>query len=590
MNYVITQPDSLVSATSDMQGLGAAIREATAAAASPTTKLIRMAADEVSAAVTSLFSEHAQLYQELSNEAAVFHEQFARSLSAAAGAYVAAESANTTLAQQALSAASTPAANTLALVMGPSYVTIPPASYLNSVNNLFIQLLNPGALIQALDIPNNLYPTSGPQNLTFDQSVSEGVTILEGAIKQQIAAGNNLVVFGYSQSASVSSIVMNHLAALPAVQQPGTGQLSFILTGDPNNPNGGLFTRFPGGSLSGIGMTFTPPTPDNLYPTTIFTREYDAYADFPRYPINFLSDLNAVAGVYYLHSGYAQLTDAGFFSVPPTALDVGSAIHLQTQGPTLTNYYMISSNHLPLLEPLRALPVVGNPLADLIEPDLRVIVNLGYGDPAHGYSTGPANVATPFGLFPHVAPSTILNDLATGAQQGVSQFSGDLATSLSSVPLAHLPSGTNFNPGAALSSFATSAVDAVKHADAASLLSVNSLRSIFHGAIEHIQTAHTAISTAVSTIHANNHALFLPVADLALTLGVTLPSDNLNLFLGGIQTALEGNPFGLVEAIGLPIAADLGLVPLAVLLGGEAILYYGILADVDAISTLVAAL
>ncbi len=588
MNFVMTQPDSLVAIASDMRGLGAAISDANAAAAAPTTKLIKMAADEVSAAVTSLFSEHAALYQELSNQASVFHAQFARSLSAAANAYATAEAANTTLAQQLLGTASTPAASTVALVMGPSYVTIPSASYLNSVNNLFIQLLNPGAIIQALDIPNNLYPTSGPQNLTFDKSVSEGVTILENAIQQQIAAGNNLAVFGYSQSATVSSIVMSKLAALPIAQQPGTGQLSFILTGDPNNPNGGLFTRFPGGSLSGIGMTFTPPTPDNLYPTTVFTREYDAYADFPRYPINLISDLNAVAGVYYVHSGYAELTDAGFFSLPPTALQVSSAIPLLTQGPTLTNYYMIPTDHLPLLEPLRALPVVGNPLADLIEPDLKVIVNLGYGDPGYGYSTGPANVPTPFGLFPHVAPSTILADLVTGAHQGVSQFSSDLTSSLSSVPLSQLSSGTTFNPVAALSSFGTSAVDAVKHFDAASMLSVNSLRSFADGAIEHLKTAHTAISNAVSTIHANNHALFLPTADMALTLGVTLPSYDLNLFLDGIQTALDGNAYGLVQAIGYPIAADMGLVPLAVLLEGESVLYYGIIADVDTISDLIA--
>jgi hypothetical protein len=589
MNYVFTQPDSLVAATAEMQGIGAVIKDATAAAADPTTKLMTMAADEVSAAVTSLFSEHAQLYQELSNQAAVFHDEFVRSLSAAANAYASAEGANTALARQAVSAAAAPVADTVALVMGPSYVTIPSASYLNSVKDLFIQFLNPGAIIKALNMPNNLYPTSGPKNLTFDKSVAQGVTILEDAIKQQIAAGNDIVVFGYSQSASVASTVMSNLAALPIGQQPGPGQLSFILAGNPNNPNGGLFTRFPGGSLSGIGMTFTPPTPDNLYPTTVFTREYDAYADFPRYPINLIADLNAVAGVYYLHSGYAQLTDAGFYSLPPTAAEISSAIQLPTQGPTNTTYYIIPSPHLPLLEPLRALPVLGNPLANLIEPNLRVIVNLGYGDPAYGYSTGPANVATPFGLFPHVPPSTIFDALVAGTHQGVSQFSSDM-TALSSVPLSNMSGGTGFDPGAALSSFATSAADAVKHFDAASLLSATSLRSMAHGAIDYLQTANTAISTFNATINANHASILLPMADMALTLGVSLPSYNVNLFLGGIQTALAGNPFGLVEAIGLPIAADMGLVPLALLLGGETILYYGILADVQAISDLVAAL
>jgi hypothetical protein len=199
-------------------------------------------------------------------------------------------------------------------------------------------------------------------------------------------------------------------------------------------------------------------------------------------------------------------------------------------------------------------------------------------------------VPTPFGLFPHVAPSTILADLVTGTQQGVSQFSSDLGASLSSVPLSHLSSGTTFNPVAAISSFATSAADAIRHVDVTNLLSGSSVRSIVDGAIEHIRTANAAIGDAISTISSNNASLFLPTADIALTLGVTLPSYDFNLFLGGIQTALDGNAYGLVEAIGYPIAADMGLVPLAALLEGETVLYYGIIADADAISTLVTAL
>lgn len=67
----------------------------------------------------------------------------------------------------------------------------------------------------------------------------------------------------------------------------------------------------------------------------------------------------------------------------------------------VTNYYMITTpNGLPLLEPLRLIPGIGNPLADLLQPDLTMLVNLGYGDPHYGYSTAPADVQTYFGLFP----------------------------------------------------------------------------------------------------------------------------------------------------------------------------------------------
>jgi hypothetical protein len=37
---------------------------------------------------------------------------------------------------------------------------------------------------------------------------------------------------------------MRDLLALPPADQPTPDQLSFVLLGDPNNPNGGMFERF----------------------------------------------------------------------------------------------------------------------------------------------------------------------------------------------------------------------------------------------------------------------------------------------------------------------------------------------------------
>ncbi|MXI82010.1 PE domain-containing protein, partial [Mycobacterium tuberculosis] len=50
-------------------------------------------ADEVSAAVADLFGAHAQAYQALSAQAALFHEQFVQALTAAAGRYASTEAA-----------------------------------------------------------------------------------------------------------------------------------------------------------------------------------------------------------------------------------------------------------------------------------------------------------------------------------------------------------------------------------------------------------------------------------------------------------------------------------------------------------------
>ena len=108
-----------------------------------------------------------------------------------------------------------------------------------------------------------------------------------------------MVVFGYSQSSDIASQEMAQLAS--SSNPPTSGQLSFVLVGDGGNPNGGSVTRFevPGAPLSlpSFGLTYnTAPTAGSIYPTTVYTQEYDGYADFPQYPIDFLSDLNAELG------------------------------------------------------------------------------------------------------------------------------------------------------------------------------------------------------------------------------------------------------------------------------------------------------
>jgi hypothetical protein len=75
-SFVIASPDVLTSASSDLTGIGSAIRAANAAAAPSTTSVMLAAQDEVSAAVAALFSSHAQGYQALAAQAAAFHAEF----------------------------------------------------------------------------------------------------------------------------------------------------------------------------------------------------------------------------------------------------------------------------------------------------------------------------------------------------------------------------------------------------------------------------------------------------------------------------------------------------------------------------------
>ncbi len=58
---------------------------------------------------------------------------------------------------------------------------------------------------------------------------------------------------------------------------------------------------------------------------------------------------------------------------------------------------MMPSANLPILDPLRLIPIAGQPLYDLLQPDTRILVNLGYGSITDGWNQGPANVELPSG-------------------------------------------------------------------------------------------------------------------------------------------------------------------------------------------------
>ena len=120
-------------------------------------------------------------------------------------------------------------------------------------------------------------------------------------------------IFGYSQSAIIPSSL-----SLPTF---GNGQLdsscrrsfspfdnlNFVLVGNEMNPNGGFLSPLPGSlKLPSLGLDFYGGTPETAFPpTTNYTLEYDGFADFPRYPLNFLADLNAGLGIVFVHTKYA---------------------------------------------------------------------------------------------------------------------------------------------------------------------------------------------------------------------------------------------------------------------------------------------
>jgi hypothetical protein len=95
MSFVTVVPEIVGQAAGQLENIRSALGAANAAAAAPTTRLLAAGADEVSAAVASLFSGHGQAFQALNTQAAAFHAQFVQALSAAGGSYTAGEAANT---------------------------------------------------------------------------------------------------------------------------------------------------------------------------------------------------------------------------------------------------------------------------------------------------------------------------------------------------------------------------------------------------------------------------------------------------------------------------------------------------------------
>ena len=97
-------------------------------------------------------------------------------------------------------------------------------------------------------------------------------------------------------------------------------------------------------NLASLGIAFNGATPSDDYVTNIYSLEYDGFTDFPRYPLNFLSDLNAFLGIEDLHGTYLN---GGVDGSGPTAAEIAGATllpgstRLDGTADSLTNYYMI---------------------------------------------------------------------------------------------------------------------------------------------------------------------------------------------------------------------------------------------------------
>ncbi|WP_237571238.1 PE-PPE domain-containing protein [Mycolicibacterium lacusdiani] len=252
---------------------------------------------------------------------------------------------------------------------------------------------------------------TGLFDLTIDRSIRAGVADLEQAMAQH--GNDHLVIYGLSQGATVANTEKRKLAEQYPAGTPAP-DIDFVLQGDPNHPNGGLSSRFPGLYIPILDLSFDGPAPTGTQFDTIeINRQYDGASDFPLYPLNVVASLNALLGFVYLHTHP--------FDVSLPADPTTSQAYQGTHGDT--RYYFFETENLPLFAPLRSLGVP-EALIDVVEPFFRVLVELGYDRSIPPWEPTPAR------LIPTLNPVTVTSDLVAAIGEGIN----NAATLISSPP------------------------------------------------------------------------------------------------------------------------------------------------------------
>ncbi|BBY15044.1 PE-PPE domain-containing protein [Mycolicibacterium litorale] len=249
------------------------------------------------------------------------------------------------------------------------------------------------------------FSQGGFNDLTYGQSVEQGVNRLGDGVAAQRAAdpAGTILVYGYSQGA----VVAGQYKA-----RTDEGDIVYVLLANPGRPNGGILARFQGFTIPILDIPLSGPTPtvsegweEGDAPTSYdLTRQYDGWADFPKYPLNVLATINAVLGIAYLHGNYEVDIDPGEALADEAETDT----HVYRD----TVYYTIGTGLLPLLRPLEQIGVP-RPLLLALDAPLRVIVEQGYD---RGTNPGAPGAAS---LIRLANPATDLVNLLTAVAVGI---------------------------------------------------------------------------------------------------------------------------------------------------------------------------
>ncbi|MGA8545530.1 MAG: PE-PPE domain-containing protein [Mycobacterium sp.] len=288
-------------------------------------------------------------------------------------------------------------------IMSGTGVPTPDQNYIDSVESLYLSQFS-NYTFQGLTTPEQFCPiicNPSEPDLTFGQSVNEGVTDLNNVIVPALQGGNNVAVLGYSQSATVATVEVNNLLdnTPPGVD---LSHLNVVLLGDPNSPIGGILDRFP--FPDGVGAFSLSPEPQHVpflgiplgladTPTTgiasdIYTGEYDGWANFPEDPSNLFADLNALIGIQTVHPFYPDPT-------PGVNLDTTNMVDLGTIGSA--HFYDIPAP-LPTLAFMFDGGPAGHFFYDFFSPSAILSDDWAYGNPGDPGAGFAVNGVDPIGV------------------------------------------------------------------------------------------------------------------------------------------------------------------------------------------------
>jgi PE-PPE domain-containing protein len=193
-----------------------------------------------------------------------------------------------------------------AIILGGTTEPTPSTAFAQTAENLFLHPLgfDGGATSSTVCDMIATDPCAAPlQVLTTPELIPQGPSSLTAADDVVLAVKNEfeanpgafnaehpLTIFGYSQSATAESIAMSRLEAdgIPSAD------LHFVFIGDPSLADTGVWPNLVpaldsvlGSSLTntlltdfGIDGVLGNVTPDDIYPTTIYTLAGDGVADF----------------------------------------------------------------------------------------------------------------------------------------------------------------------------------------------------------------------------------------------------------------------------------------------------------------------